>query len=126
MIDGTPLVYLRSDGDRPDALPIVLTNGWPSTFLERLEFARRLDTSTVVIPVLPGLPHAPQRPSLGGLQTHELWHRIMYDELGFERYAAYRSYLGAGTTAPPRRAASGIGGRHPPHLGRPARRVRPR
>jgi pimeloyl-ACP methyl ester carboxylesterase len=96
-IDGTPVVYLRFDNG--GGLPIVLTNGWPSTFLELLELARRLDTFTVVIPVLPGFPLAPQRPSLTGLQTHELWHRLMHDELGFERYAAHGSDLGAGTTA---------------------------
>lgn len=97
-IDGTPVVYLRFDGVG-GGLPIVLTNGWPSTFLELLELARRLDAFTVVIPLLPGFPLAPQRPSLTGLQTHELWHRLMHDELGFERYAAHGSDLGAGTTA---------------------------
>jgi pimeloyl-ACP methyl ester carboxylesterase len=96
-IDGTTVVCLRFD--RAGGMPIVLTNGWPSTFLELIELARRLDGFTVVIPVLPGFPLAPQRPSLDGLQTHELWHRLMHDELGFERYAAHGSDLGAGTTS---------------------------
>jgi pimeloyl-ACP methyl ester carboxylesterase len=96
-IDGTSVTYLRFD--HAGGLPIVLTNGWPSTFLELIELARRLDTFTVVIPLLPGFPLAPQRPALDGLQTHELWHRLMHDELGFERYAAHGSDLGAGTTA---------------------------
>jgi len=110
VIDGTPVVYLRFDGEHPDALPIVLTNGWPSTFLELLELARRLATPsafdgdasnafTVVVPVLPGFPLAPQRPSLTGPQTHELWQRLMHDELGFGRYAAHGSDLGAGITS---------------------------
>ncbi|MEU7593046.1 epoxide hydrolase N-terminal domain-containing protein [Streptomyces sp. NPDC039022] len=33
-IDGTPVHHLRFDGERPGALPLVLTNGWPSSFLE--------------------------------------------------------------------------------------------
>ncbi|MGN9789169.1 epoxide hydrolase N-terminal domain-containing protein [Nonomuraea sp. ZG12] len=33
-IGGTPVHYLRFDGEQPGALPIVLTHGWPSTFLE--------------------------------------------------------------------------------------------
>jgi hypothetical protein len=41
-IDGTRVHYLRFDGERVDALPIVLTNGWPSTFFELVELARRL------------------------------------------------------------------------------------
>ena len=36
-IDGTVLHYLRFDGEQADALPIVLTNGWPSSFFELIE-----------------------------------------------------------------------------------------
>ena len=32
--EGRPLHYLRYDGERPGALPVILTNGWPSAFLE--------------------------------------------------------------------------------------------
>ncbi|MET0694515.1 MAG: epoxide hydrolase N-terminal domain-containing protein, partial [Propionibacteriaceae bacterium] len=31
-INGTVVHYLRFDGEREGALPIVLTNGWPSSF----------------------------------------------------------------------------------------------
>jgi len=31
--------------------------------------------------------------------THELWHRLMRDELGFERYAAHGGDLGAGVSS---------------------------
>ena len=110
-IDGAPVHYLRFDGERPDALPIVLTNGWPSSFLELIGLAQRLatpsshggvatDAFTVIIPSLPGFAFTPQRPSLkDGLQTHELWHRLMHDELGFKRYAAHGGDLGAGITS---------------------------
>lgn len=110
-IDGTPVHYLRFDGEHPDALPIVLTNGWPSSFLELTALARRLavpsrhggdaaDAFTVIVPSLPGFAFSPQRPSLTRpQQTHELWHRLMRDELGFERYAAHGGDLGAGITS---------------------------
>ncbi|WP_198533280.1 epoxide hydrolase family protein [Streptomyces sp. AcH 505] len=111
-IDGTPVHYLRFDGEHPGALPIVLTNGWPSSFLELTALARRLatpsryggeaaDAFTVVVPSLPGYAFSPQRPSLTdpAPQTHELWHRLMRDELGFERYAAHGGDLGAGITS---------------------------
>ncbi|MFG2515798.1 epoxide hydrolase N-terminal domain-containing protein [Streptomyces sp. NPDC048584] len=32
VIGGTPVHYLRFNGERPGALLIVLTHGWPSTF----------------------------------------------------------------------------------------------
>ncbi|MEU5087757.1 epoxide hydrolase N-terminal domain-containing protein [Streptomyces sp. NPDC021356] len=100
-IDGTPVHYLRYDGEHPDALPIVLTHGWPSTVLELTDLAERLvnpschggrpeGAFTVIVPSLPGFAFSPQRPTLTGAeQTHDLWHRLMRDELGFERYAAH-------------------------------------
>jgi pimeloyl-ACP methyl ester carboxylesterase len=110
-IDGTPVHYLRFDAERAGALPIVLTNGWPSSFLELIELGRRLsapsqcggdpgDAFTVIVPSLPGFTLSPQRPTLGGaLPTHEIWHRLMHDELGFQRYGAHGGDLGAGITS---------------------------
>lgn len=103
-IDGTTVSYLRFDAEAPGGIPIVLTNGWPSTVLELVTLAQRLATPslsggspetavTVIVPAIPGLPFSPQRPSLHE-QTHELWHRLMKDHLGFERYAAHGGDLG--------------------------------
>ncbi|MGH3233155.1 MAG: epoxide hydrolase family protein [Streptosporangiaceae bacterium] len=110
-IDGTVVFYLRFDAETPGALPIVLTHGWPSTFLELTELARRLaapsryggqasDAFTVIVPALPGFPLSPQRPALpSATPAYELWHRLMHDELGFPRYAAHGGDLGAGVTS---------------------------
>ncbi len=108
-IDGTAVTYLRFDAEGPGGLPIVLTNGWPSTVLELVEVAERLstpsgfggdavDASTVIVPAIPGLPFSAQRPALGQ-QTHELWHALMTEHLGFPRYAAHGGDLGAGITS---------------------------
>jgi len=109
-IDGTEVHFLRFDGEHPDALPLVVTHGWPSTFLEVVELAQRLaepsrhggraeDAFTVIVPSLPGFGFSPQRPSLPPrLSNHEIWHRLMTEELGFERYAAHGGDLGAGVT----------------------------
>jgi pimeloyl-ACP methyl ester carboxylesterase len=112
--DGVAVAYLRFDAEQPGngqpgTLPLLLTNGWPSSALELVDVARRLsapsqyggsaaDATTVIVPVLPGLPFSPQRPSLDD-QTHELWHRLMTDELGFTHYAAHGGDLGAGITS---------------------------
>ncbi|PPF50347.1 hydrolase [Clavibacter michiganensis] len=108
-LDGTPVSYLRFDAERPGRLPVILTNGWPSTALELVGLAERLsepsrsggdpdDAVTVVVPALPGFPFSPARPRIDE-QTHELWHRLMADELGFARYAAHGGDLGAGITS---------------------------
>jgi pimeloyl-ACP methyl ester carboxylesterase len=112
-----PLFYLRFDAEAAGPaggtgnLPLVLTNGWPSSFLELVGLARRLSTPsamggdpanalTVIVPCLPGFPFSPQPGTLPGpVPTHELWHRLMHDELGFTRYGAHGGDLGAGLTA---------------------------
>lgn len=108
-VAGTPVTYLRFDGETSDALPLVLTNGWPSSVFELVEIAKRLaspsqyggsasDAFTVIVPALPGFPFSPQRPSHDE-ETHELWHALMVDELGFERFGAHGGDLGAGITS---------------------------
>jgi pimeloyl-ACP methyl ester carboxylesterase len=108
-LDGTPVSYLRFEAERAGGIPIVLTNGWPSSALEMVPLAERLsqpsrfggdpaDAVTVVVPALPGFPFSPQRPRIDE-QTHELWHRLMAEELGFVRYAAHGGDLGTGITS---------------------------
>jgi len=107
-IDGTAVHYLRFDAERAGALPLVLVNGWPSSFLELVGLAERLSTPsrhggrpedafTVVVPSLPGFGLSAQRPGLDtGPLVHDLLHRLMHDVLGFARYGAHGSDLGAG------------------------------
>lgn len=108
-VDGVPLHWFRFGGEGDHPLPLVLTNGWPSTSLELVTLARRLatptghggraeDSFTVVVPSLPGFPLSPQRASHDE-QTHELWHRLMTEVLGFERYAVHGGDLGAGISS---------------------------
>jgi pimeloyl-ACP methyl ester carboxylesterase len=108
-LDGTPVHFLRFDGETPDAVPIVLTHGWPSTFLEEVELARRLSrpsdygaggapSFTAIVPALPGFPFTGEQDRMPGVPTHELWHRLM-TRLGFARYLAHGGDLGAGVSA---------------------------
>src|SRR5687767_8824996 len=81
-LDGTPVHYLRYNAEREGAFPLVLTNGWPSSFLELTDLAERLSTPsryggspddafTVIVPSLPGFGLSPQRPAPDDLQpTH--------------------------------------------------------
>lgn len=120
-VEGASVPFLRYDGESPDALAIVLTHGWPSSVLELTALAQRLatpsrhggrraDAFTVVVPALPGFPPAPQAAAIPApVATHELWHRLMHDELGFARYAAHGGDLGAGIT-------SRLGEAHPDHV----------
>ena len=107
-VGGLTVHYLRFDAERAGAPAVLLANGWPSSFLELTGLAERLSAPsryggdpqaafTVVVPSLPGFGFSPQRPELGGtVHTHDIWHRLMHDELGFERYGAHGSDIGAG------------------------------
>lgn len=111
-VDGQGIHVIYELGRGPDPLPLVLTNGWPSSFCEYLDIIPLLtdpggngadpaDAFTVVIPSLPGFGFSAPPPP-GGLTAESvaaLWHRLMVDGLGCSRYVAHGSDLGAGVAA---------------------------
>ena len=119
-VGGISVHLVHAPGTGPDPLPLVLTHGWPSSFLEYLTLLPLLtdpaahggdpaDAFTVVLPSLPGFGFSGPPPP-GGLtyeQVAELWHTIMAGALGYRRYAAHGSDLGAGVTARLARAHPG-------------------
>jgi pimeloyl-ACP methyl ester carboxylesterase len=100
-LDGAPLHFLHFRSEAPDPFPIVLTHGWPGSFLELRALAERLAAQAfdVVVPSLPGFGFSAQRPQrTDPWSTPELWHRLMTDVLGYARYGAHGGDLGAGVT----------------------------
>jgi pimeloyl-ACP methyl ester carboxylesterase len=103
-------VHLRGRGPRP--FPLILSHGWPSSFVELLKIAPLLvdpaahgadeaDSFDVVIPSLPGYgfsgpPDGPGRCT--ARSTASVWRRLMTDCLGYERFGAQGQDLGAGVT----------------------------
>lgn len=111
-IDGQMLHVVVADGHGPNALPLLLTHGWPGSFLEHLKVLPLLtdpgahgadpsDAFTVIVPSLPGYGFSGPPPPTGltGRQVAALWHALMASGLGHERYLAHGSDLGAGVTA---------------------------
>ena len=111
VIGGQRVHYLKFDSETPGAIPVILTNGWPSTFFEMVGLAERLANPRrfgvtdgpcfeVIVPSLPGFTFSDQRPTLpADVATHEMWHQLMADELGYDKYVAHGGDLGAGTTS---------------------------
>jgi pimeloyl-ACP methyl ester carboxylesterase len=106
------LHFVRVEGSGPRPLPLLLTHGWPGSFLEYLKLIPLLtepqahlphptDTFTLVIPSLPGFGFSGPPPHQGrtARDVARIWHRLMADALGYDRYAAHGSDLGAGVTA---------------------------
>jgi pimeloyl-ACP methyl ester carboxylesterase len=113
-VNGVAVHVVHAPGTGRGCVPLLLTHGWPSSFLEYSKLLPLLtdpstggeggtpaDAFTVVAPSLPGFGFSGPPPA-GGL-THaevaEMWYRIMTEALGYQRFVAHGSDLGAGVTA---------------------------
>ena len=90
-------VYKRAASGR--GVPLILTHGWPGSFLDYLDMLPMLDHFDVVAPSLPGYGFSPRPPQVGINYRYvsERWHRLM-SELGYSRYGAGGYDFGAGVT----------------------------
>ncbi|MEV6965375.1 epoxide hydrolase [Hamadaea sp. NPDC051192] len=111
-------IHVRSPHATHEPLPIVLTHGWPGSVLEHLDLIPLLsdpadpaDAFDVVIPSLPGFGFSdrPTRPGVINAIVADRWQRLMTEGLGYERFGAHGSDIGAGVTAH-------LGARHPGNL----------
>jgi pimeloyl-ACP methyl ester carboxylesterase len=111
-IAGQTLHLVHAEGRGPSPLPLLLTHGWPGSFLEYLEVVPLLidpgahsadpaDAFTVVVPSLPGYGFSgpPAHTGMTGREVARLWHQLMTLGLGYDRFVAHGSDLGAGVTA---------------------------
>jgi epoxide hydrolase len=87
-IDGERIHLLHARSTNPDAIPLLITHGWPGSILEFLDAIELLqDDFHIVTPSLPGF-------TFSGPTTQRGWHprRIaaawaeLMGELGYERY----------------------------------------
>lgn len=109
-VGGNAIHFLRVTPDPemyPDPTPIILTHGWPYSFVEFLPIVPLLvhpptghAALEVVIPSLPGFGFsAPlaEKPFTSDTVAR-LWHRLMTSVLGHERYVTYGEDVGAGVS----------------------------
>jgi pimeloyl-ACP methyl ester carboxylesterase len=120
-IDGLRIHFVHKRGRGPEPLPIVLTHGFPSSFVEYLDLlplltdpaghgGRSEDAFDVVIPSMPGYGFSdPLTEPLLETTIADVWSRLMREGLGYERFAAHGSDVGSGVTIE-------LGLRHPEQL----------
>jgi pimeloyl-ACP methyl ester carboxylesterase len=105
-VDGTRIHFVHAKSRDPNAIPVLLLHGWPSTFLQMLELIPLLTDPAahgmpnapsfhVVAASLPGFGFSdvPTRP-VGFATSAELMSKVMHDALGYERYGVRGSDLG--------------------------------
>jgi pimeloyl-ACP methyl ester carboxylesterase len=124
-IDGLDIHFIHVRSGNPDALPLILTHGWPGSIVEFLKLIGPLtdpvsfggdaaDSFDVVIPSLPGFGFS-QKPTRTGWTVSRIadaWVELMR-RLGYSRWAAQGGDWGAVvTTALGARQPEGLLGIH--------------
>ena len=136
-IDGVDIHFIHVKSQHADALPLIMTHGWPGSVIELLEVigpltdpaahgGRAEDAFDLVLPSLPGYGFSGEPAEVGWDpgRIARAW-AVLMDRLGYTRYVAQGGDQGAGRhrrDGPP--GARGAG-RHPPELapGRAGRRL---
>ncbi|MFC7386474.1 epoxide hydrolase family protein [Sphaerisporangium rhizosphaerae] len=106
-IDGQEIHFLHVRSAEPDALPLILTHGWPNSFAEFAHLIGRLtdphahggdpaEAFHVVVPSLPGFGFSapPRGTGWTAARVARVWTELMR-RLGYERYGAQGGDFGA-------------------------------
>ena len=106
-IDGVVIHFVHERARHGNGVPIILTHGWPSAFIELLPLVPLLSDPRahgiegpafdLVIPSLPGYGFSGRPARANYRSVAALWHRLM-SGLGYERYGAGGGDFGAGVT----------------------------
>jgi pimeloyl-ACP methyl ester carboxylesterase len=110
-IDGQAVHFIHQKGVGPRPLPLVLTHGWPSSFVEWIKVIGPLsdpashggdsaDAFHVVVPSLPGFGFSdiPEKAGMTPRRIAALWVRLMKG-IGYPRFGAHGCDWGAYITA---------------------------
>jgi pimeloyl-ACP methyl ester carboxylesterase len=124
-IDGVDIHFIHVTSPHDDALPLIMTHGWPGSVVELLEAVAPLTDPTahggtpedafhLVLPSLPGYGFSGEPADLGWNvgRVAQAWAELMH-RLGYTRYVAQGGDVGAAVTdAMGRQAPKGLLGIH--------------
>src|SRR3954462_10121840 len=109
-IDGVEIHFVHVRSPHSDALPLIMTHGWPGSVIEMLDSVGPLTDPTahggtaadafhLVLPSLPGYGFSGEPAELGWdlPRTARAWAELMR-RLGYDRYVAQGGDVGAGVT----------------------------
>ncbi len=92
-IDGYRIHYLHIKSASPGAVPVIISHGWPGSFIEMLKVIPLLEDFHLVVPSLPGFAFSDKRGGSTSLAA-DLWVKLMH-ELGYDRFVAQGGDFGA-------------------------------
>jgi pimeloyl-ACP methyl ester carboxylesterase len=109
-IEGLDIHFIHARSPHEDALPLVVTHGWPGSVIEQLKIIEPLTDPTahgaaasdafhLVIPSLPGhgFSGKPTKPGWDPIRIARAWEELMA-RLGYKRYVAQGGDWGAAVT----------------------------
>jgi pimeloyl-ACP methyl ester carboxylesterase len=109
-IDGVDVHFIHVKSDHEDALPLIMTHGWPGSVIELLEAIDPLtdptayggnagDAFDLVLPSIPGYGFSSEPTELGWWagRAAQNWPELMR-RLGYDRYVAQGGDVGAAVT----------------------------
>lgn len=109
-IAGRLVHFVHVKGVDPDSAPVIITHGWPGSFVEMREIIPMLThpaasglpgrpSFDVVVPSLPGFgfSQAPDQPGTSSRAVAQCWHALMA-ELGYSSYFAQGGDIGSGVS----------------------------
>ena len=79
---------------------MLLTHGWPDSFLRYAKIFPLLADYDLIVPSLPGFAFStlPPKGFMNNAEVAELWHQLMTEVLGYKEYAASGGDMGRGVT----------------------------
>lgn len=108
-VQGTNVHFIHERGTGPNPIPLLLLHGWPGSFVQMLRIiplltrppANSSDDAVsfhVVAASLPGYGFSdrPAEPGMSVARMASVFHELMTDQLGYDRFAVRGSDLGAG------------------------------
>ncbi|WP_406061283.1 epoxide hydrolase family protein [Micromonospora sp. NBC_00860] len=124
-IDGVEIHFIHVRSPHENALPLIMTHGWPGSVVELLGVVGPMTDPTahggtpedafhLVLPSLPGYGFSgePTEPGWNSARMAQAWAKLM-DRLGYPRYVAQGGDVGAAVTdAMGRQAPAGLLGIH--------------
>ena len=124
-IDGIDIYFIHVRSKHPNALPVIITHGWPGSVFEQLKIIDPLTNPTahggqpedafdVIIPSMPGYGFSgkPTDTGWGPDRTAKVWAELM-KRLGYTRYVAQGGDWGSPvSSAMARQAPEGLLGIH--------------
>ncbi|NBP85385.1 MAG: epoxide hydrolase [Mycobacteriaceae bacterium] len=113
-IDGLDIHFIHEPSANPDALPLIITHGWPGSIVEFAEVIEPLTQDFhVVCPTLPGFGFS-GKPTAAGWTVERIalaWDTLM-TRLGYDHYGAQGGDWGAAVTTQIGRNGGGCIGIH--------------